>query len=251
MLPRPKKVGTLPIAGGDELKQTNEIGMAIPLLAACDLAGKDITADALLTQRTLADYLVGRGAHYHFTVKGNQATLERDIALHFARRGAPDFAEPPTLAHGRIETRRIWCSTALNEYLDFPHVGQVFLIEREVVTKTTGKRRCETVLGITSRVPRQASPQRLLTLNRGHWCIESTHYVIDWNYDEDRSCIRTGHGPENITRLRRFAVGILKSLQKPGQSLAQMMRKLASRTRLVFDYLRMTANSQCRTAATE
>ena len=251
MLPRPKKVGTLPIAGGDELKQTNEIGMAIPLLAACDLAGKDITADALLTQRTLADYLVGRGAHYHFTVKGNQATLERDIALHFARRGAPNYAEPPTLAHGRIETRRIWCSTALNEYLDFPHVGQVFLIEREVVTKTTGKRRCETVLGITSRVPRQASPQRLLTLNRGHWCIESTHYVIDWNYDEDRSCIRTGHGPENITRLRRFAVGILKSLQKPGQSLAQMMRKLASRTRLVFDYLRMTANSQCRTAATE
>jgi hypothetical protein len=32
--------------------------------------------------------------------------------------------------------------------------------------------------------------------------------------------------------------------------LAQMMRKLASRTRLVFDYLRMTANSQRRTEAT-
>ena len=37
------------------------------------------------------------------------------------------------------------------------------------------------------------------------------HYIIDWNYDEDRSRIRTGFGPENITRLRRFAVGILKS----------------------------------------
>jgi len=80
--------------------------MAIPLLAACEIAGKDITADALLTQRTLADYLVGRGTHYHFTVKGNQPTLQQDIALHFARRGTPDFAEPPTLAHGRIETRR-------------------------------------------------------------------------------------------------------------------------------------------------
>jgi len=135
--------------------------------------------------------------------------LERDIALHFARRGAPDFVESPTLAHGRIETQRIWCSTALNEYLNFPHLGQIFLIEREVVTKTTGKRRCEVVLGITSRLPQQASPQRLLALNRGHWRIESTHYVIDWNYDEDRSCIRTGHGPENITRLRRFALGVL------------------------------------------
>jgi len=78
-----KKVGTLPIAGSDELKQTNEIGMAIPLLAACEIAGKDITADALLTQRTLADYLVGRGAHYHFTVKGNQPTLQQDAAAFF------------------------------------------------------------------------------------------------------------------------------------------------------------------------
>ncbi len=33
---------------------------------------------------------------------------------------------------------------------------------------------------------------------------QSCHYMIDWNYDEDRSRIRTGYGPENITRLRRF-----------------------------------------------
>src|SRR5439155_25611683 len=63
------------------------------------------------------------------------------------------------------------------------------------------------------------------------------------NYDEDRSQIRTGFGPENITRLRRFAIGILKSLQKPAQSIAEMMRNLAFNTRLVFDYLRMTQNS--------
>ena len=69
------------------------------------------------------------------------------------------------------------------------------------------------------------------------------HYIIDWNYDEDRSRIRTGFGPENITRLRRFAVGILKSFQKPNQSIAEMMRQLSFNTRLVFDYLRMTRNS--------
>lgn len=217
--------------------------MAIPLLADCAIAGKDITADALLTQRALAHYLVGRQAHYHFTVKGNQPTLERDLALFFERRGAPDFTAPPTLAHGRIESRRIWCSTALNDYLDFPHVGQVFLIERETIIKKTGEYRLETALGITSRPPQQAAPERLLALNRGHWGIESTHYIIDWNYDEDRGRIRTGHGPENITRLRRFAVGVLKSFQKPNQSIAQMMRQLMTRSRTVFDYLRMTSNS--------
>ena len=63
----PKKVGTLPVKGSEEAKQTNEIGMFIPLVDAINIEGKDITADALLTQRKLAEYLVGRGAHYHFT----------------------------------------------------------------------------------------------------------------------------------------------------------------------------------------
>ena len=69
------------------------------------------------------------------------------------------------------------------------------------------------------------------------------HNIIDGNYDEDRSRIRTGHGPENITRLRRFAVGILKHYQKRTESIAQMMHGLCFRTRTVFDYLRMTENS--------
>ncbi|MGB7552330.1 MAG: hypothetical protein WBM15_12320 [Chromatiaceae bacterium] len=51
----PKKVGTLPIAGRDEVKQTHEIGRVIPVLEALDISGKTITTDALLTQRTLAD----------------------------------------------------------------------------------------------------------------------------------------------------------------------------------------------------
>ena len=135
------------------------------------------------------------------------------------------------------------CSTALNDSLDFPSVGQVFLIERESVNKKTGEQTDETVFGITSRTPQEASPERVLAVNRGHWSIESVHYIIDWNYDEDRSRIRTGFGPENITRLRRFAVGILKSFQKPSQSIAEMMRNLSFNTRLVFDYLRMTRNS--------
>jgi predicted transposase YbfD/YdcC len=233
----------LPVEGSDEQKRTNEIGMAIPLLDGCEIAGKDISADALLTQRALARYIVERQGHYHFTAKGNQPTLEQDIALLFAKRGPADFVEATLADHGRIETRRIWCSTALNAYLDFPHVGQVFLIERESIEKKTGELSHEIALGVTSRTPLEASPQRVLAVNRGHWAIESVHYLIDWNYDEDRSRIRTGFGPENITRLRRFAVGVLKAFQKPAQSIAEMMRKLCFRTRLVFDYLRMTTNS--------
>lgn len=246
---RPKKVGALPVEGSDEEKRTNEIRMAIPILQTCEISGMDITADALLTQRAIANYIVQQQAHYHFTVKGNQPTLESDIALIFKDRSVPDYTEVSPPEHGRIETRRIWCSTALNDYLDFPYVGQVFLIERESIDKKSGKQRSEVALGVTSRTPQQAPPRRILEVNRGHWSIESVHYIIDWNYDEDRSRIRTGFAPENITRLRRFAVGILRSFKKPRQSLATMMRNLAFNTRLVFDYLRMTQNSAARASA--
>lgn len=37
--------------------------MAIPVLEDCDIAGKDVTADALLTQRALATYLIEQQAH--------------------------------------------------------------------------------------------------------------------------------------------------------------------------------------------
>ena len=233
----------MPVEGDDELKRTNEIKMAAPLLDAIDIQGKDITADALLTQRKFATYLVDdRQAHYHFTVKANQPQLLEDITLHFEHRKQPDFVEKTTLEHGRIETRRIWTTDELNDYLDFPHVGQAFVIERERIEKKTGKRSTELAYGIISRTPEQADAQRVLETNRRHWCIEnSCHYIIDWNFDEDRSRIRTGHGPENTTRLRRFAVGIIKS--KGVRSVAQKMRQLNRNTRLVFDFRRMTRNS--------
>ena len=233
----------MPVEGDEELKRTNEIGMAIPLLDAIDLQGKDVTADALLTQRKLADYLcLERNAHYHFTVKGNQATLFQDIQLYFKDRKDPDFItyDPPD--HGRIEIRKIWTTTALNHYLDFPHVQQAFVIERKSVEKKRGKESADIAYAITSRTPQEADAQKLLDINRGHWSIEnSCHYILDWNFDEDRSRIRTGYGPENISRLRRFAIGVIKA--KSVRSVAQKMRELTCNVRLVFDYLRMTKNS--------
>ncbi len=240
----PKKVGTLPVKGSDEEKQTNEIKIAAPMLDAIEIEGRTITADALLTQRDLARYLVeDRGANYHFTVKGNQSVLLEAIAFHFqSPPGVADFTQTGNGKHGRIETRKIWTTTKLNHYLDFPHVGQSFMIQRESIDKKTGETSQERVYGITSTPADQASPEQVLADNRGHWRVESCHYIIDWNYDEDRSQIRTGFGPENITRLRRFAIGLLKS-KKSNETMPEMMKKLLLNTRAVFDCLKMTQNS--------
>ena len=234
----------------DEVKRTNEIKTAVPLLDAIEIAGRVITADALLTQRGLANYVVARGAHYHFTVKGNQPTLQEDIRALFEQRGAAHHTEVSPPDHGRIETRRIWCSKRLNHYVAFPHVGQVFCIEREVIEKKSGRRSMELALGLTSCTPEQASPATVLRDNRGHWAIEnSCHHVLDMTWDEDRCRIRTGHGPENTSRLRRFAISVLNLHAKPGESIASMTRRLAAKTRLVFDYLLMTRNSTGHAAA--
>ena len=116
---------------------------------------------------------------------------------------------------------------------------------RDTVEVHSGKRHSDTAYGVTSLTPHDASPQRLLTLNRGHWTIEATHHILDWSFDEDRSRIRTGHGPENMTRLRRFAIGLIKAR---GLAVAETMRRLARDPRRVLDFLKMTANTAPRPA---
>jgi len=198
----------------------------------------------LLTQRDIGRYLVkDRKAHYHFTAKGNQKQLMEDIAFSFEGiEREPDFTTVDPPDHGRIETRNIWTTTELNDYLDFPHVGQVFMVERITFFTKSGNEVKVKAFGLTSKTPDLASPEDVLRDNRGHWSIENKcHYIIDWNYDEDRSRIAKGYGPENMTRIRRFAVGLYKS--KGVKNVAQKMRQLMMSPRTVLDYMKMTKNS--------
>lgn len=221
--------------------------MAAPLLDSIDIENKDITADALHTQWKFARYIVEeRSAHYHFIVKSNQPTLLNDISYYFQNSdNEPEVVDITPGDHGRIETRKVWTTSELNGYLSFPHVGQAFAIEREFVHKQTGKVSKDIAYGITSRKKEESDAQRILKVNRGHWTIENCcHYILDWNYDEDRSRIRTGYGPENITRLRKFAISVIKSKKLFRESVAQKMRKLSFSVRAVFDYLKMTKRFQ-------
>ncbi len=172
-----------------------------------------------------------------------------DIAFYFENTDKePDFTTIDAPDHGRIETRNIWTTTKLNDYLQFPYVGQAFMIERITYFPKSDKERKAIAFGITSKTPDLATPEDVLKDNRGHWSIEnSCHYIIDWNYDEDRSRIAKGYGPENMTRLRRFAVGLFKS--KGIKNVAQKIRQMQMNRRIVLDYMKMTKNS-CRVLAT-
>ena len=138
--------------------------------------------------------------------------------------------------HGRLEIRRIQCSTLLNEYVKFPHCGQVFRLERQRTLLKSGKTQQEVVFGITSLTPAQANPQRLLELNRGHWSIENrSHYVRDVAFDEDRSQTRVQQGPRVMATLRNFVISLLRLAG--AKNIASALRACARSTRRALHLL--------------
>lgn len=180
-----------------------------------NLKGKVITVDAMHTQQETARYLVEeKGADYLFTVKDNQKSLRKDIE-DLKMVAFPPQHQTTEKGHGRIETRQIWSSSELNEYIDFPYVGQVFCVRREFEYVKSGKKTEEIAYGITSLSKEKADPARLLQLNRGHWGIEnSLNYVRDVTFNEDRSQIRTKNAPKVMSSLRNLVIGIFRILGK-------------------------------------
>ena len=99
--------------------------------------------------------------------------------------------------------------------------------------------------GVTSHSRASADAAAVLAFKRRHWGIENGwHDILDWNWDEDRCTIRTGHGPENLTALRRFAIGAIKA--KSRDTVAATIQRLARNVRSVLDDPCMTEHSRCR-----
>lgn len=139
-------------------------------------------------------------------------------------------------AHGRLEVRTLYPSTLLNDYLDFPHCGQVFKIIRERTQLTTDTTSTETVYGVTSLTPEQADAKRLLALSRAHWSIENrSHYIRDMLYDEDRHQVRKNKGPQMMACLRNFAISLLRLMQVT--NIAKATREFAARSHLALRLL--------------
>jgi predicted transposase YbfD/YdcC len=195
--------------------KTNEIPLFAPLIDQLAERGVDpseliITADALHTQRDHATHLRSRGAHFVFTAKHNQPGL-------FAALDALPWAEAPIAArhldtgHGRRTTRTIQVLPA-PEDLPFPHVNQVWLIERYVCDPNGEPLSAIAALGVTSLPDDHAGPGDIAELVQGHWGIESLHWLRDTVYREDDSTARTRSGPHVMAALRNLAIGALHLL---------------------------------------
>jgi len=199
--------------------KANEISAAPAVLSAIELRGKVVTGDALFTQRELSATIVEAGGDYVWLVKDNQSRLRADIERLFGRERAlpasaplkTDFqsATTTTKAHGRLETRTLTTSALLNSTTDWPYLGQVFQLVREVHSFATGKTTREVLYGLTSFSLSRASPHDLLTFRRQHWSIENRlHYCRDVLFHEDACRLAIGHAAQAIAILNNLVLGL-------------------------------------------
>ena len=210
-------------------RKENEITAAPRLLETIDLRDKVVSGDAMLTQRELSRQVVERGGDYLWSVKDNQPQLRDDLITCFADASPsePSLATTVEKGHGRIEQRRLWASADLNDYLDWPCVQQVFRLDRHTQCVKTGVVTSETVYGITSLSPEQASPQQLLSLARGHWNIENgLHYRRDETLREDWCHLRFGHTQRMMAAINNLVLGLL--LRRGVKNVPQQRRRYAA-----------------------
>lgn len=194
--------------------KTNEIPVALELLKGLLIEGRVFTMDALLTQRKITQTIVDNNGDYFMLAKGNQANLQQDIEFYFDDFSSQIVRHTTTveLGHGRLERRTLYATAELNDYLDWPAVGQVGMIERVRVAKNTGKLLShEREFFVTSLIPERASPPQLLQINRGHWTIENkSHHVRDVSFNEDASRVRKGSSAQVMAAFRNVTLAMLR-----------------------------------------
>jgi len=213
-------------------EKSNEI-VAIPaLLDMLSIEGAIVTIDAMGCQRAIAQKIIDKKADYVLALKGNQETLQEDVALFVAEQKSRGFADAAVSVnetvdgdHGRIETRRVtvihdveW----LQERHKWPGLRGVIVVDSLRETRAGSER--ETRLYLTSS---NLGAKQLGPTVRQHWSVEnSLHWVMDMTFNDDQCRIRTDNAPENFVTLKHMAVNITR--RKKGKDSIRLALKTAA-----------------------
>ena len=207
-------------------EKTNEI-TAIPelldhLAEAHQLEGALVTIDAMGCQVEIAAKIVEHKADFLLALKGNQSTLETEVEDYFRTAPTDELVTKTTVekGHGRIETRIYTASRNIGwikadkRYPGEPRFDNVNTLLR-VLNRTEYADRCsfDTRLYISSA---PLDIERLANGARGHWGVESMHWLLDVAFKDDLSRYRSGHGAKNMASVRRFALGLVRANRAKG-----------------------------------
>jgi len=200
-------------------EKSNEITAIPALLARLALKGALVTIDAIACNPTIARTITEAGADYLLAVKDNQPTLHGEMRSYFDSAPA-DEVETLTLVdkgHGRLETRRHVVSGAVDwmsgsrRYPGEPRFAGLTTIGMvESTVEKAGQTSTERRFYISSAALGAA---RFAHAVRAHWTIENQlHWVLDVQFKEDLSRLRTGHGAYNMAIVRHFALNLVRGM---------------------------------------
>lgn len=199
--------------------KSNEIPAVQELLKELDISGCMIVADALNCQKKTAKTVVSGKGDYLLSVKGNQETLEADIA---------DYVQDPCLRktmdtsiqkeknRGRIETRTAFATDDiawLSSRQAWPSLCCIGAIHTEIEEKA--KKTSEWHYYISSR---KLTALELLHHARMEWTVESMHWLLDVHFGEDFCRIEDKTVQQNLNILRKFALSIIKTFKQKNSS---------------------------------
>jgi len=217
-------------------EKTNEI-TAIPdlldeLAEIGQLEGALVTIDAMGCQVEIADKIVAHEADYLLALKGNQPTLEADVEDYFDTAPAAETVTKTTVekGHGRIETRAYTASSVVDWIgSDRSYPGQPRFANIKTIVKVHARAEYADRCSFDTRYYISSAPldiERIARGARGHWGVESMHWLLDVEFNDDLSRYRTGHGAKNMAIVRRFALGLVRADKSKGS--VKTRRKTAS-----------------------
>jgi predicted transposase YbfD/YdcC len=196
--------------------KSNEITAIPQLLEQIDLVGTLITIDAMGCQKEIIKQIVEGGGDCVITVKDNQPKLLDAIQTYFfdhLERDLEDlqyrYHETRDDGHGRIDERSYFLTKVPHDFAvakDWPWVKAIGYTVR-ITQHADGTGSDEVRYYLCSRY---LSGKRFSEVVRGHWGIESMHWVLDVNFREDDSRTRERTLGNNLSWLRRFAATLLK-----------------------------------------
>jgi len=217
-------------------EKTNEI-TAIPdlldhLAETKQLEGALVSIDAMGCQVEIADKIVAHKADYLLALKGNQPTLEADVEDYFRTAPAEQLVSKTTIekGHGRIETRTYAASSEVDWIAsERSYPGQPGFNTIKTIVKIHARVEYADRCSFDTRYYISSAPrdiERLAKGARGHWGVESMHWLLDVEFKDDQSRYRTGHGAKNMAVVRRFALGLVRANKANGS--VKTRRKRAS-----------------------
>lgn len=220
--------------------KSNEITAIPKLLEMLELKGAIVSIDAMGCQKEIAKQIVGGGGDYVLALKDNHPKLREAVTQFFLERHEhEDFREFGCRQHQTVEKARGKIDT--RSYLVAPIPDSLKAATRgwkgiqsigQVITSSISKDGSETsevryyLNSIEPKVKLFAESVR------GHWAIESMHWVLDVVFNEDKSRLRNGDSTENFGFLRKFVISLLKRDTSKG-SLVGKRKKAAWSTKFL------------------